>query len=109
MTDELKQAFEVLAKYEYEGRFGYWYPITSIERYENTNIRLKPLKPLTVEEAEKLKYVYVPYIRASGASYYTSYENNVNYAKHNIAYATGEEATRAAQQWLDNAKEKAGL
>ena len=112
MTDELREAFKVLDKYEYEGMYGYWYPFTSIEEYGDSDIRLKPLplKPLTVEEAEKLKYVYMPYIRFSGASYFKSFDGNkVNYVKTGLAYATPEEATRHAQGWIDDAKEKAGL
>jgi len=113
MTEELKQAFEVLAKYEYEGRVGYWYPLTSIERYENSNIRLKPLrlKPLTVEEAKKLTRVFTPYINTAVEPSYKGYEgvSKIKAIAEGLAYATAEEATRHAQAWLNSAKEKAGL
>ena len=113
MPEEVKRAFEVLRKYEVKDIFDVWSGFNGLEIYRESEFRLKPLKPLTVEEAEKLNQVYMPYINIlhemtgePGSAIWASSKNKRKIALKGLAYATKEEARRHAQQWLDDAKQR---
>ena len=107
MPEEVKQALKVLDKYEYEGSFGIWVEFDGVERFRDCEFRLKPLKALTLEEAKNLRTIYTPYISTRGEASFLEVLYPEKYiVKAGLAYATGEEAKRHAQQWLDDAKER---
>lgn len=118
MPEEVRQALKVLDKYEFKSTScNAWGEFKMLSTFENDEFgfefRLKPLKALTVEEAEKLDRVYTPHIilrhiTEEEASYdiRATSENKREVALKDLAYATGEEAKRHAQEWLDDAKER---
>ena len=111
MPDELKEAFEVLEKYQFkhheEGKA--WHDFVLGDYHKESFFRLKKDKPLTVDEAMKEQIVYVPnvYIPSIYELLSASYLIISNpkfiqaYAKKSLAYYTSQGATAHAQMWLD--------
>ena len=112
MPSKLKEAFEVLDKYEYQNKTTKnWHSLISGGYYEIEIIRLKKERPLTVEEAEKLEQIYVPYVHISLSKgvipEYFDISNNIEiFAKSDLAYRTPRGAIAHAQMWLDMEVEK---
>jgi len=110
VPEEIKNAIEMLEKYWFKlESHGEWQQLSieglpySLEAYE---FKLKPPEPLILERISAFEKAYTPRISMSGeAMAITIYDRGYmkKLAPKNLLFATGSDATKVAQKWIDEA------